>query len=189
MKTFDPALHADSLRSERAYHIQPSLDPAFTPHLGALVEMLTYARLTTLQAVHDLPEEALWQTAPGFSNSIGTLLAHVAAVERTYHLLSFEGRDVTPEQDGAVYWGLTMGQEGTPPSRLPTLDELRADLAAARAETLRVFATKDDGWLAQPMAEGWANHHWAWFHVMEDEVSHRGQMRLLRQVVAPGEGA
>lgn len=185
MKTFDPALHADSLRKERAYHIRPSLDPAFTPHLGALVEMLTYARLTTLQAVHDLPEEALWQTAPGCTNSIGTLLAHIAAVERTYHLLSFEGRDVTPEQDGAVYWGLTMSQEGTPPSRLPTLDELRADLAAARAETLRVFSTKDDDWLAQPMAEGWANHHWAWFHVMEDEVSHRGQIRLLRRVVAP----
>ena len=69
--------------------------------------------------------------------------------------------------------------------RIPTLDELRADLSAARAETLRVFSTKDDDWLAQPMAEGWANHHWAWFHVMEDEVSHRGQIRLLRRVVAP----
>ena len=24
------------------------------------------------------------------------------------------------------------------------------------------------------------NAHWAWFHVAEDEVNHRGQMRWLR---------
>ncbi|WP_156123379.1 DUF664 domain-containing protein [Deinococcus radiopugnans] len=29
------------------------------------------------------------------------------------------------------------------------------------------------------------NQHWAWFHVMEDEVSHRGQIRILRKHVAP----
>ncbi|WP_029478706.1 DUF664 domain-containing protein [Deinococcus frigens] len=29
------------------------------------------------------------------------------------------------------------------------------------------------------------NHHWAWFHVMEDEVSHRGQIRILRKRIAP----
>ena len=26
-----------------------------------------------------------------------------------------------------------------------------------------------------------ANHHWCWFHVFEDEISHRGQIRLIRQ--------
>ena len=25
------------------------------------------------------------------------------------------------------------------------------------------------------------NQHWAWFHVMEDEVSHRGQIRVIRK--------
>ncbi|MHA0034615.1 DinB family protein [Deinococcus sp. PESE-13] len=188
MPTFNPELHAQTLNSERAYFVQPDADPAFTPHIGALVEMLTYARLTTLQAVEGLPEENLWATAHGFTNSIGTLLAHIAAVERVYHVLSFQGRDVTPEDDGAAYWGLTMGKEGTAPARLPTLDELRAELADARAETLRVFAAKDDAWLAEPLGPGWANQHWAWFHVMEDEVNHRGQLRLLRQVLAPEEG-
>ena len=24
------------------------------------------------------------------------------------------------------------------------------------------------------------NAHWAWFHVVEEEINHRGQMRLLR---------
>ena len=33
------------------------------------------------------------------------------------------------------------------------------------------------------------NQHCAWFHVMEDEVSHRGQIRLLRKHVAPGRKA
>jgi uncharacterized damage-inducible protein DinB len=31
------------------------------------------------------------------------------------------------------------------------------------------------------------NQHWAWFHVMEDEVSHRGQMRLIRKALKRSE--
>ena len=69
MPTFNPELHAQTLNSERAYFVQPDADPAFTPHIGALVEMLTYARLTTLQAVEGLPEDQLWATAPGFATS------------------------------------------------------------------------------------------------------------------------
>ncbi|MFC5848097.1 hypothetical protein [Deinococcus petrolearius] len=32
----------------------------------------------------------------------------------------------------------------------------------------------------------WPTHHWAWFHVMEDEVSHRGQIRLIRRAFGTG---
>jgi hypothetical protein len=31
------------------------------------------------------------------------------------------------------------------------------------------------------------NAHWAWFHVAEDEISHRGQIRWLRARL-PGAG-
>ncbi|GGL76717.1 hypothetical protein GCM10010840_13480 [Deinococcus aerolatus] len=116
------------------------------------------------------------------------LLAHIAAVDRAYQMMSFEGRDFGEgEKDAAILGGLTMGKEGMPPPTGQCLDTLLAELDASRSLTLETFKTKDDGWLASRMPAPYhdMNHHWAWFHVMEDEVSHRGQIRLLRKHVAP----
>ena len=55
------------------------------------------------------------------------------------------------------------------------------DLARTRAETLAALAQRDDAWLEAPLAAKPAlNAHWAWFHVAEDEINHRGQIRWLR---------
>lgn len=176
---------ATTLQSERAYRIEP--EPQYTPHIGALAEMMNYARLTTLQAVEGLSVEQLDAVPEGFGNSIGMLLAHIAAVDRAYQIWSFEGRDLG-EGDEVIQGGLSMGKNGTPPPTGQSLETLLAELEASRAETLKVFANKDDEWLASNMTVpdfDYPNHHWAWFHVMEDEVSHRGQIRILRKHVAP----
>ena len=64
----------------RWYRILPQAE--FTPRIGALVEMLAYARMTTLQDVQGMSTEQLDAVPPGFSNSVGMLLAHIAAVDR-----------------------------------------------------------------------------------------------------------
>ncbi|MDV6375546.1 DinB family protein [Deinococcus arenicola] len=176
---------ATTLQSERAVRIEP--EPQYTPQIGALVEMMNYARLTTLQAVEGLTVAQLDAVPEGFGNSIGMLLAHIAAVDRLYHHVSFENR-LYHEASEAVRGGLSMGREGTPPPTGQSLDTLLAELEASRAATLEALATKDDGWLASRMTAPYftaMNQHWAWFHVMEDEVNHRGQIRILRQWVAP----
>lgn len=71
---------ATTLHSERAYRIEP--ESQYTPQIGALVEMMNYTRLTTLQAVEGLTTEQLDTVPEGFGNSIGMLLAHIAAVDR-----------------------------------------------------------------------------------------------------------
>lgn len=51
----------------------------------------------------------------------------------------------------------------------------------ARQRTLIDLAAHDDDWLERPMRVHPAmNAHWAWFHVAEDEINHRGQIRWLR---------
>lgn len=175
---------ATTLHSERAYRIEP--ESQYTPQIGAQLEMMNYTRLTTLQAVEGLTTEQLDTVPEGFGNSIGMLLAHIVAVDRVYQMMSFEGRDFG-EMDGAIMGGLTMGQQGTPPPTGQSLETLLAELAAARKFTLDTFETKDDDWLASRLPAPYddMNQHWAWFHVMEDEVSHRGQIRILRKHVAP----
>ncbi|GAA5532599.1 DinB family protein [Deinococcus aluminii] len=184
-------LHAED--PSRWYRIEP--DARYTPQIGALVDMLNYARMTTLHAVQGLTVEELDARPPGFRNSIGMLLAHIAAVDRVYHWLSFEGRDPfsenIPEFD-PYRSGLTMGAEGGEAARGRPLEWYLAELEASRGHTLATLVQKDDAWLASRLTVpgfDYPNHHWAWFHVMEDEVSHRGQMRLIRNIVAPRQAA
>jgi hypothetical protein len=55
------------------------------------------------------------------------------------------------------------------------------DLVRTRTTTLAELAQRDDAWLEAPLpAKPQMNAHWAWFHVAEDEINHRGQIRWLR---------
>ncbi|GGM02048.1 DinB family protein [Deinococcus aerophilus] len=168
-------------------HIEP--DARYTPQISVLVQMMNYARMTTLHAVQGLTTQQLDAVPQGFSNSIGMLLAHIAAVDRLYHHVSFEER-AYEEADPAMLGALSMGTEGPPPPTGQSLNGLLAELEASRAATLKAFGGKDDRWLASRLTvPGFEamNHHWAWFHVMEDEVSHRGQIRILRKQASQGE--
>jgi hypothetical protein len=87
--------------------------PGFTPQIGALVDMMHYARLTTLDAAEGLSAEELDTVPEGFSNSIGMLLAHIAATDRIYQAASFEDRDVFEAPEYAPYLGAS-GCRGDP---------------------------------------------------------------------------
>ena len=64
------------------------------------------------------------------------------------------------------------------PGYAPTIGRLVGILLYARQTTL---AARDDAWLERPPRAAPAmNAHFAWFHVAEDEISHRGQIRWLR---------
>ena len=65
--------------------------PGFTPQVGRLVAMMSYARRTTLEAVEGLTTEQLDYALDADSNTIGALLAHVAAVEVSYQRGTFDG--------------------------------------------------------------------------------------------------
>ncbi len=161
--------------------------PEYSPHIGALVQMMAYARLTTLQAVKGMSMSELDAITPGFSNSAGMLLAHIAALDRIYQAASFEGRDVFDTPEYAPYLGaMTFGWKGEKvQGRI--LESLLAEMKKVRAHTLSQLAQRDDDWLASALRiPGWdeMNQHWAWFHVMEDEVSHRGQIRILRKALS-----
>ncbi|WP_221088673.1 DinB family protein [Deinococcus aquaedulcis] len=176
---------ATTLKDDRAFQIRTGPPAPFTPQIAALVDMLTYARLTTLQAVADMTPEELDTVPPGLGNSCGMLLAHLAAVHRIYHALSFEGHD--PYDTGAFAphrAALDLGEAARTQFCGHDLAWYEADLRETMALTLAGLAGRDDEWLTQPVpADPSLNHHWAWFHVMEDEVSHRGQMRLIRRLL------
>jgi uncharacterized damage-inducible protein DinB len=144
--------------------------------------MLNYARSTTLAAVANLGVAELDNLYDATSNSIGALLAHIAVVERGYQVLTFEERVPTAAETAAWEPALTLGAAARDALRGRQLEEYLQELTDVRERTLAALADRDDAWLESPVRAAPAmNAHWAWFHVMECEINHRGQIRWLRR--------
>jgi uncharacterized damage-inducible protein DinB len=163
----------------RSVRLEPL--PGYTPTIGRLVGILLYARQTTLTAIEGLSIADLDHLQDDASNSIGALLAHIAAVERGYQHIVFDERPPTAEETAALEPALTLGAEARRLLRGRSLEHYVHELAEARRITLAGLASRDDEWLEQSLRAAPAmNAHWAWFHVAEDEINHRGQIRWLR---------
>ena len=166
--------------------MQPSpvrIEPTtgYSPTIGRLVAMLTYARSTTVAAVDGLTVAELDSLHDAESNSIGALLAQIAVVERSYQILTFEERLPSAEENAEWSAALKLGATARNVIRGHSLEHYLGELAAARAATLAGLAARDDYWLERSVPPApRINAHWAWFHVAEDEINHRGQIRWLR---------
>jgi hypothetical protein len=163
--------------------------PGFAPQMGRLVAMLAYARRTTLKAVEGLTAAQLDHLHDPLSNSIGALLAHAAAIEVACQCATFERRGLSDAE--RARWGaaLELGTRARSEIRGYGLEHYLALLDEVRTHTLRELAERDDAWLAEttPGRGGRAvSNYFRWFHVLEDEISHRGQTRWLRQRLPSG---
>ncbi|SDL87070.1 DinB family protein [Sediminibacillus halophilus] len=157
----------------------------YTPQIGHLVSMMEYARKTTLDAVSGLSTEQLDYLPTEKSNSIGALLLHMAAVEVGFQIEVFDGRSPNDEEKterGAAY---SLGHQGRSEINGNPLDFYLDKLVKVRQRTLAEFRLRNDKllyediqWDGQP-----SNHFFIWFHVMEDEINHRGQIRIQRKMV------
>jgi uncharacterized damage-inducible protein DinB len=147
---------------------------------------MNYTRYTTIEAVKDLTMEELDFLYDEEANSIGMLLAHMAAVEKAYQIETFENRDLTEEELSLLLPALDLGSLGREQIKGNTIEYYLEQLAAVRNKTIDTFKTLPDEWLFEQTPFWWdrpANNYFKWFHVFEDELSHRGQIRLIKKMV------
>ena len=156
----------------------------FTPQISRLVSMMDYVRHTTLADVEGMSIEELDYLHDAGSNSIGALLSHLAAVEVWYQAATFRGRELDADEEKGLSAALDLGEKARREIRGKPLSEYVGRLKEVRAKTLEELAHRDDAWLEE-RAPFWggqpANNHFKWFHVCEDELNHRGQIRWLRK--------
>ena len=139
-------------------------------------------------------DELAWQPAPGM-NTIGMLLAHIAAVEVGWIRAAVLGKD----RDSGEVLVLTKRQidmplapDGRPPAALAgrTLDYFDGLLACARDFTRATIADLTDADLDrrfrtpaswEPLGgEFEGTIGWALYHILEHQAGHYGQINLLR---------
>ncbi|WP_307290948.1 DinB family protein [Bacillus sp. SORGH_AS_0510] len=148
--------------------------------------MMNYTRQTTLEAVKDLTIEDLDFLFDEEANSIGMLLAHMASVEKAYQIVTFENRDLTDEEESDLNPALDLGMHAREQIKGNPLEYYLDKLEQVRSETIETFKTLSDEWLFEQAPFWWnrpANNFFKWFHVFEDELSHRGQIRLIKKMI------
>ena len=162
--------------------------PGFTPCIGHLVCMMTYTRSTTLRAVQGLEVEQLDHLLDEEANSIGMLLEHVACIEGLFQLETFDLDDEDGQAE-RMLMGATLGAPAREQIRGHALGHYIERLEQVRARTLEELALRDDAWLIEERGQ-WngavSNNDFTWFHVVEDELNHRGQIRLQRKRLPGG---
>jgi uncharacterized damage-inducible protein DinB len=155
----------------------------FTPQIARLVSMMNYARSTTLQAVAGLGVDELDYLHDPQSNSIGTLLLHIAAAEVGYQAATFDALDLNAEETSQWGAAIELGERAREEIRGCELDHYVGRLEKVRARTLADLGRRDDRWLEEEtsLRSGQrVNNHFKWFHVIGHEINHRGQILWLR---------
>ena len=167
--------------------------PGFTPQIGRLVSMMNYVRHSTLSAIEGLTVNELDYLNDPESNSIGSLLLHIAAAEAGYQAATFDKRELNDEEKHEWGTALTLGEKARQEINGHDLEYYLIKLEQVRIKTLAALAVRDDQWLDEQSpfgSDNSVNNYFKWFHVFTHEVNHRGQIRLLRrQVKQSGSGS
>jgi uncharacterized damage-inducible protein DinB len=150
------------------------------PLKDMLIETFNYVRTKTVKLVSDLSSTEVDHNFDDKSNSIGTLLKHIAALEYYYQRFLFEKRDLSSSE--REFW------RGALPSQLFTrsvkgkkVEYYLRLLHEVRNDTMQFLSDKNDPWLFEVsvMASYQSANNYFWlFHLIEDELNHVGQMKL-----------
>lgn len=165
----------------------------FSPQIGTLVSMMNWMRDTVLRSVKGMKQEELDYLHDPKSNTIGAMLLHLAATEVFYQGNTFEGLKGFRESEKAT-WGpaMSLGDEGRTMIKGHSLDYYVKILTETREKTLAELRKRDDQWLmtVDPKFFGGqpTNNYCKWFHVVEHESNHNGQIKWIKSRLPGAKG-
>ncbi|WP_064091253.1 DinB family protein [Rossellomorea aquimaris] len=152
-----------------------------------LVSMMEYARYTTIREVENLSIEELDYRCHDEANSIGMLLAHFDAVEKIYQALTFTNwnNDEIEEYAETLEPALSLGAKAAETIKGNSVEYYLDILKESREKTIYEFREKEEEWLYEE-TDWWygqkGNNFFKWYHVFEDEINHRGQIRMIKKL-------
>ncbi|MEM7086214.1 MAG: DUF664 domain-containing protein [Bacteroidota bacterium] len=151
----------------------------YSPQIGTTVSMMDDLKRRVTRSVANLNQEETDFLLDKDANRIGAMILHLAATEKYYQLYTFENRGFNKEEEKKWEAALSLGQNGRDALKGKPIDYYLDIWNEVRAETKRLLKTKDDAWFAARVKGSSMNNHWAWYHVMEHQANHMGQIRLI----------
>ena len=162
-------LHAQEIKAPKGY----------TPLIGTTVSMLEDLKERVTGSVENLTIRETDFLLDEQANRIGAMILHLAATEKHYQVYTFEGRSLNAEE--SEVWNLpqNLGEAAREQLKGKPIKYYLDIWNEVRIETLRLLKTKDDEWFKGKVENSRMNNHWAWYHVMEHQANHMGQIRLI----------
>lgn len=157
-------------------HIGPQ--EGYSPQIGTLISMLDWLSNTVIQYNKKLTVEQLDYIHDVDSNSIGSLMMHLAAVEVIYQDITFKNLDdFSPENKTKWNVAMELGKDAQEKIKGNSLSFYKEMYDEVRNNTKAEMKNRDDVWLLSGETKDWDwNNYCKWFHVAEHFANHRGQM-------------
>ena len=157
------------------YEIVPP--KGFTNDIGHMVAMLDDLKGRITQRVQSLTLEQTDYLLDDQANRIGAMILHLAATEVYYQKYTFENRQLTTEEKQQWDVAQNLGDEGRKQLHGKPISYYLKIWNEVREETKRLMKSKDDDWFKK--SNGSMTNHWAWYHVMEHQANHMGQITMI----------
>ncbi len=150
----------------------------YTPQIGTLITMLDWLSNSVISYNKKLSIEQLDYIHDKDSNSIGSLMMHLAATEVIYQDITFFNlEDFTKENKEK--WNVAMNLEEDARKQIKgnPLSYYKDAMNEVREKSKAEFKKRDDKWFLSGETKDWDwNNYCKWFHVAEHFANHRGQM-------------
>ena len=160
---------------------QNTIKPAkgYTTQIGNIVSMLEDLKRRVTNSVANISDQQTDFLLDEDANRVGALILHLAATERYYQVYTFENRGFNKTEREEWETALNLGDAARSKFVNKPIDYYLDKWDEVRKETFRLLKTKDDKWFNSKVKGSNMNNHWAWYHVMEHQANHMGQIRLI----------
>ena len=149
----------------------------YSDDIGQMISMLDNLKARVERNVRNLDQEGTDFLFDENANSPGAIIYHLAATEAYYQVYTFEGRGFNKEEAKKWNTALNLGDKARKEFKGKPISYYIEIYDKVRANTKVLLKTKDDMWFKE--MNGNMSNHWAWFHVMEHQANHMGQLALI----------
>jgi hypothetical protein len=149
----------------------------YSNDIGNMISMLDNLKRRVERHVRNLDQEGTDFLLDGDSNRPGAIIYHLAATEAYYQVYTFEGRGFNAKEKAKWETALNLGDKARIEFKDKPIEYYMDIYDEVRAKTKKLLKTKDDDWFKSKI--GNMSMHWAWFHVMEHQANHMGQLALI----------
>ncbi len=160
---------------------QNTIEPpkGYSTQIGNMVSMLDDLKSRVTQSVQNLNQNEVDFLLDNDANRVGAMIFHLAATEKYYQVFTFENRRFNKKEEKEWLLPLELGEPARKELVNKPISYYLNIWDDVRKETKKLLKTKDDDWFNAQVNNSSRNNHWAWYHVMEHQANHMGQIRLI----------